>query len=268
MNFRDKRKIFEEFYKKSKPWFRFFHSRDKSIQHISDYYGFHICPGSRDGGCDKRIIEVFWGDRPFDKTLKIDGFKVSDEFLSENGATLHYQLLDSGNVVISLAPAKTKHLGPIEDHIFISMLKNPKKLLKLNYVKRHWSYVKAYMNITSLEGNKNIKNIVITWYLRYFKNTIIDKRQNGPKIYTAIRGVLKFVATVGLSGFLVILIMSLRECKKEDKNYNSNIEIIENLNQVKSNQVDLLMELKDINRKIDENDYKLDNVDKIEIPQR
>jgi hypothetical protein len=266
MNSRDKRKTFDMFYKKSKPWFRFIHSKDKPIQNLSNYYGFIICPGSRDGGCNKRIVEVFWGNRPFDKTVKIKGFSMLDEFLTETGATLQYLLLDNGNVVISLSPAKTENLSPIEETIFISLLRNPKKLLKLNYLKRHWSYVKAYMNITSLEGNKNIKNKIITWYLRNFKITISNKQQKEPKIFIVIKSILKFVATVGLSGFLLIAIMSIKECKSNEENKILNLQIIENLKQVKSSQTDILMDLNNINNKIYDINIKMIDIYKKDEP--
>jgi len=250
MNTKEKRDVFEIFYMKSKPWFRFIHAKDISMQRISRYYGFCICPGGDKGEEDSRIIDVFWGNRPFGKIKRNRGNGRSTAFLAENGAKLNYQLLDSGNVLVSLAPAKTKHLGPIEEFIFVSVIKNPKKLLKINYIRRHWVFIKAYMNITAFEGNKNIKDKLVTFYLRNFKYTICGGRQIEPKIWTALKNLLKFIFTVGLSGFLILTIMSIKECN--NKNDNNSIEIIESINRVNSNQADILFKIGDINNKLND----------------
>jgi hypothetical protein len=215
MNSLEKRNKFRVFYKKAKPFFRFIHSRNKSVQNLSNYYGFYICPGGSNDGCNNRIVEIFWGHRPFDSTTEIISHSITKKFLAEWGAALQYQLLDNGKVIVSLSPAKTEHFGPIESDIFIEMLNNPEKLRKIRYLKKHWLFFKSYMNITSLEGNKNIKFSIITWYLRNFKNIIIDKKLNNPKVITVIKDLIKNIITVGLSGFLLFVITSIKECKSE-----------------------------------------------------
>jgi hypothetical protein len=262
MNSREKRQAFEIFYKKSKPYFRYIHAQDKSIQYLSHHYGFCICPGSSDGGFNKRIVEIFWGSRPFDKVTEVSGLSMTEKFIAERGAGLTYQLLDNGNVVISLSPAKTDYLSPIEGHIFITLLRKPKKLLNIRYLKKHWKYVKAYMNITSLEGSKSIQYKVITWYLRNFKNTLVNKKLNGPKAISTMKEIIKYVITVGLSGFLLLLISSIKECNNNEIEKNYEEKVMESILEIKEIQHNIKDELNAIRTQTINNIEEIDNTNK------
>ena len=95
---------------------------DKRAEIFQNEYMLCICPGSRAGKNEKRVVEVFWGARPYEFETKGRQF----ETLTETGATLFLYRNDTGNVTISLYPAKTKFRQPIESQIALHEWINPK----------------------------------------------------------------------------------------------------------------------------------------------
>ena len=106
-----------------------FESRSKSDERsrrFADFYTLCIVPGGRNGGDDKRLTQVFYGNRPFDQVTKLqadnDGSIVrATRLLTEHGACLHYQCDDSGRVACLLFPAKTEHMATKEDAIVLNI---------------------------------------------------------------------------------------------------------------------------------------------------
>jgi hypothetical protein len=212
-----KRASFETFYKKAKPIFRLLHARDKRAKLLTLSYNFCITPGGRDGGLDKRTVEVFWGMRPFDNKVGITVSGLTSKLLIEHGATLHYYLLDNGNVLVSLYPASSEDFRPIEENIFFDWVKNPTKLLKWRKLRKHWLFFRSYMDVTAFEGNGVLISRLLVWYLRNFRNTIIDKKRRKPKALLVTLDALKYVVTVGLSGFILVALSIYQSKQRESE---------------------------------------------------
>ncbi len=95
-------KDFQTFSDESKELFNGLAESDLRNEFFGGEYSLCITPGGAYGGRDKRRVEVFYGQRPFDADEK--------KLLSERGARLDYYLNDVGAVVCTLIPARTENL--------------------------------------------------------------------------------------------------------------------------------------------------------------
>ena len=128
-------KDFELFYDNCESVFTNLRNEDKRAEKFENEYILSICPGSRAGGNEKRIIEVFWGARPYEYITKGNTWKS----LVEKGATLFFYRNDTGDISISIYPAKTEYIEPIESHIVLHEWIDPKKLNNPKFVKSLWN---------------------------------------------------------------------------------------------------------------------------------
>lgn len=261
----DKYKIFEEFKNTSKDKFNKFAECKFISKAMKDLHSFIVAPGSRNGGLDKRTVEVFFGFRPFDSKQYFQNFEIETELEMEYGATLHYHQLDNGNVIVSLYPARTKSLKVIEESIILDYIKNPKYLLKDKHLLKHLKMLSAYMNKTALEGDPTVVDKIKVWYLKNFKEVIINKKIHNPKYKKVVFEMIKFVLTIGLSGFLIYIISIFTNpnailndrLMKVIANQN---EIINQLNsQSKNNFTDLDRKIEIINKDLK---YIMDKINK------
>lgn len=201
-----KYKEFKAFSNTSKLNFEKISQSDKKIETLNSYYNLCICPGGSQSGMNDRLIEIFYGHRPFD-TQRTNPFdRNSIKVLVENGARLHYNLLDNGQVVAILYPATTDNLTPIEDAIVISCNLSPHQLIKL--YKAHFALFNAYMRCTSLDGMPSLIDKIKVFQLRFSKSYIVDGKKQQTKILSGFVGTLKFAMSVGLSGFLLAAILA------------------------------------------------------------
>lgn len=231
---------FKLFLNNSKNCFEKISQNDIDVKELNELYSFCITPGGRDGGIKDNIVEVFWGLRPYRVEHKISkNGQIQKEHLIERGATLVYSRLDNGKVIVYLTPARTKYFQQQEQFIIIDFAIAPKKINAK--IKRHWLYLKAYMNYTSLHGRKSFKNSIIVWYLRTFKEIIIDDKVCDTKFYKYAVSIVKFALTVGLSGFLLFFISKFGEneaVKLENKILIDKLNNLENkLDKIVSNQL-------------------------------
>lgn len=173
MNVSEKRNEYTKFLRNSKDLFGMLHGSKRKNVELSNIYGFCVCPGGSNGGIDNRVLEVFYGNRPANSYKSIgQNWNISNKIIIEHGALLHYFQLDNGNVLVSLVPARTENIGPVEDEIIIDYIKNIKKLNNIWYLRKHWLFFISYMNQTAIAGNRNILNWIILLYLRNCKRTL------------------------------------------------------------------------------------------------
>lgn len=174
---------------------------------LEDYYGFSICPRGRAGGINSRLIEVFYGNRPYDKEKTVEAdFKIVHHLLSESGAELSMLRDDWGYVCIQLFPAKTKYGKQKEDSVILHSHMDPKRLLRPRFQKKLIQKLNSYMSVTCLEGKPTICDRVRVAFIRLNKHLVIDETVQTILIMKWLGEVLKFVLTVGLSGFLLTII--------------------------------------------------------------
>ncbi|MBP7359777.1 MAG: hypothetical protein KA955_10645 [Prevotella sp.] len=122
----DRNKDFDTFYDESKVIFRNLQQSDRRTEKFERVYMLNVCPGSRCGGENKRVVEVFWGSRIFE----IETQGIHWKSLTEQGSSLFFYRNDTGHVTISLYPAYTDFRKPIEDSITLYRWLDPLKLKK------------------------------------------------------------------------------------------------------------------------------------------
>lgn len=227
----DRRADFDKFYKNSPEVFQTICKNDSSAQMFCNEYMLNICPGSRSGGRDKTIIEVFWGFRLYD--VECNGHKMKSK--TETGATLCFYMTDTEHVMISLYPAYTEKIRPIEDSICLYNLLDPKYLNNHRFIKSLWNDFMAYMQYTSLDGTPSLCQKFRVGYLRLVKHLVIENKWQSTRLHNGCMEIVKYTLTVGLSGcllFLVTFFMQTNETQIVDQlqQVNSNIEkLIEKL---------------------------------------
>ncbi len=225
----DRRNDFDEFYRTAIATFTRFRDNDRRAEKFERIYMLSICPGSRAGGTNNRVVEVFWGSRPFE-TITLGRTWTA---LTEFGATLLFERDDSGFVIISIYPANTDNRKPIESSISLKLWVDPIKLKNEDYLKGLWNDFMAYMEYTSLDGNPTILQRLRISYLRNFKHLVIDNKWTPTKFSLFNREVFKWVLTVGLSGVIVYFVTLMTQPTETQteiqlKEVNRNLENVSN----------------------------------------
>ena len=126
--------------------------------------------------------------------------------LIEKGVALHYRRTDAGTVVCTLFPANTMDLRQREDSIVLDWIRNPKVLQSRRKIKAHWRAFISYMECTSVDGEPTVLDIIRVAYLRFTRHLVIDGRIAKRTFVVAAELILGYTLTVGLSGFLLLLI--------------------------------------------------------------
>jgi hypothetical protein len=223
----ERRNDFDEFYNSAKDTFISFRDEDTRAEKFERIYMLSVCPGSRAGGNNNRIVEVFWGSRPFETITQGNSWKS----LTEYGATLLFERDDSGYVIISIYPAGTDNKKPIESSISLKIWIDPIKLKDKSFLKSRWNDFMAYMEYTSLDGNPTIWQRLKISYLRNFKHLVVDKKWQPTKFSEFSKDVLKWILTVGLSGVIIYFVTLFTQPKTTEteiqlKEVNVNLESV------------------------------------------
>jgi len=195
---------FEKFRDSAEETFKGF-QRNGSSQKFNDRYMLNVCPKGRNGGENERLCEVFYGGAIYDTEVAANkNFQRTRHFLTETGATLAFNLLDDGYVLVELHLPFTERMKPLISSIVLESRIAPKKLAKKN-LKSYWRKLNLSMEVCSLIGSK-------TWYQRLiwsiwlmFQNTIIDSHVQEKKICKILKRILEYTLTVGFSGFLIYI---------------------------------------------------------------
>lgn len=233
-------KEFETFYDNSKTVFEELGKNDKRVEDFQREHKLCVCPGSRAGGNEKRIVEVFWGAKAYEFETRGKNWKS----LSETGASLFFYRNDTGDVTISLNPAKTEYRQPIEDYIALHDWINPKKLNDQKFIKSLWDDFVAYMETTSLDGKPTYFQKLRIWYLRQFKHLVIKQTWTPTKFSEFIKRVTKTSTSVIFSGAVLIFLINRmtnptveteNQLKEINKNFNKVLIQIENISKNNSN---------------------------------
>lgn len=223
----DRRNDFDEFFRTAVATFTEFRDNDPRAEKFQNIYMLNICPGSRAGGTNNRVVEVFWGSRPFETITQGRNWTA----LTEYGATLLYERDDSGFVIVSIYPANTDNRKPIESSIILDIWLDPIKLKDKSFLKKHWNDLMAYMESTSLDGNPTLLQRQRVSYLRTFKNLVVDSIWTPTKFSVFVREVFKWALTVGLSGIIIYALTQLTQPKTTEteiqlKEVNRNLETV------------------------------------------
>ncbi len=173
-------------------------NRDTRAQTLAQIYSLHITPGSRAGGQNHRVVEVFFGSRQIDAFGGVNAWSAVTEF----GASLIFERDDNGEVVVMLYPAHSDNRRPKETCIVLRRSVDPSKLLDDSFLTCLWDRFMAYMEVTCLEGAPSRSQAVTVFWLRYSRPLLINSITVPATLIHHAREVPKYVLTIGVSGFL------------------------------------------------------------------
>ncbi len=185
---------------------------DDRAERLKSQYSFYVVPGGANGGHDKRIVEVFFGLRPFDEVTvtrgESDGVpRLQSTMLSERGARLRYERVDDGSVLTVLHPAVTDNRRPNEDFIILRFRRNPTALQSDYAIGRDWRALLSYMIETSLDAHPTIVDKTRLWWIRLTRKRSVDKKIERPRAVNEFEKIISYAFTVGLSGFLLAILV-------------------------------------------------------------
>lgn len=207
---------FDKFYEGAEELFRTYSDSSQECKHLGDLYSLCICPGGRSGGRNKRKVEIFYGNRPFDSVTTIGkNLQPTEKLETAHGATLSYQRTDDGQVLCCLYPAASENFRPPEDFILLGVVKNPATLKSKS--KQHWKAFLAYMQVTCLDGKPSIFQRIRVFYLRNFKERVVNETVQRRKASEVTGDIVKYAATVGLSGFIILFVTWAKESSDSDQ---------------------------------------------------
>lgn len=217
---------FKEFYAKAKDIFEPLGSNDKNAVDYRNFNMLCVCPGSRAGGQEHDIVEVFWGSRYMESEEKVTMGGVRFEAKYEYGATMMFTKQENGFVSVYLQPSHVNFKKP-ETCIVWKKSVDPASLLKPWYQKYLWSGFMAYMEVTSTDGNPSMWQRFRVYTIRLVNPIIEEITKPYPytdkdgtvriteitetierpiKFVQGLQSVIKWVFQVSLSGVMIFLI--------------------------------------------------------------
>ena len=202
------------------------------------------------GGLDDKQFEVFYGNRPIGGTKSIGqnlGTNIKVDIA--HGASLRYMRTDDGRVLCVLNPAESENLKCPEEGIILEIIKEPAELSRK--AKKHWKSFMAYMETTCIDGEPGWRDKLRTYCLRNFRSLIFTESTNPPRAKQFGATILKYVLTVGLSGFLILLVTWAREGIRDKEADRERTRLIETLERIQALDTDLGKEATSIRRVVE-----------------
>lgn len=154
--------------------------------------GYHVAPGLHEAGgrrarSEQRFFEVFYGARDIHglHDLSSDRLNADWRAMEETGAALLYRQGDDGAVTVYLYPAKTDKLAPLEDAIVLDRITETAALTGVGVMAKHWRALRAYAEVTSLDGEPSAADRALISYLRLVKPQIRAGRVHPPESWRA-----------------------------------------------------------------------------------
>lgn len=249
---------FGKFYKESNTLFKKYADNPES-KRLDSLYSFYVSPGGRFEGLNDKIVDIFYGNRPFNvvRTLN-DNFQETKKFEKASGATLSYQRTDDGYVLCTISPAFSENLHRPEDFIILDMVKSPSKLIKKS--RWHWRFFQAYMESTCLDGNPSMIQKLYMVYLSCFKKYVIDGTLQKRKATKFFCDIMKYALTVGLSGFIILVVSWIKDSNNANQDTERHQELLAAISIISENVRSIADSAKELNESADKN-----HQEKIEI---
>jgi len=202
---------FEKFADSAEATFNALLDADARAKSLSNFYSFYAVKGGAMGGLDKRVFEVFFGNRPIDHVETFESKEGEfpqrqSKLLTERGVCLRYERTDIGTVICTLFPAETKSLHQREDSILLEWIAHPRSLHSQCKLNEHWRAFISYMECTSVDGEPSVLDKLRVSYLRFTQILVIDGRAGRRRITSVAGSIFSYALTIGLSGFLLTLI--------------------------------------------------------------
>ena len=166
--------------------------------------------GGRQGGQDKRLVEVFFGSVPYDtidyedRGLAKNASAGGHRILCESGPCLFYQRADTGDVVCILQPAVTDEHKTSEDMIVLQTVSRPCTLNALAHC--HWQDLLAYRECTSVNGAPSHRQRLRYFCLRHFRRYGSDHKAQPARVPNSIKQLGIITASFILGGVITTTI--------------------------------------------------------------
>lgn len=189
--------------------FRAIAANDPDHSSLEAIYAFHVIHGGREGGHQKQIVEIFYGNRPYDAVVELEYKptpRLQRRLLAESGASLIYERVDNGSALVTLMPAKSERFSRREEMVLLSKIYHTETLTGIGTLERHWRIFSSYMEYTSLDGLPNLADRIRVWWILGTRILIVDGKEQPRLIARWALEIVKFSLTVGLAGFLLEII--------------------------------------------------------------
>ena len=207
---------FQIFIRLAEGWFPSIAQADDRHEFLAKTYGFYVSPGGRLGGVDKRVLDVYYGNRPVDYVCELREQSERNEefsmpvpckrFLTERGASLRYQRADDGSVVCFLEPARSEGWRRRESGIILAVIREPRVLTGRPILEKHWRTLISYFQCSSLDGRPTILDRLRTWWVLFTRPVLVDGRVASRRVLLVGGEILKWALTIGLSGALLEIV--------------------------------------------------------------
>lgn len=194
---------FNDFAERSEGIFKQFLTDTSSAKRFDDFFMLNVWNDKNHPKNNVTYVNVAFGSRPLTVSHHNKGFSST----VEEGARLTFYRMETGQVTVTLYPAKTDSRKPLEDAIVLCECIDPKDLSDEKKLKKYWNDLVSYMECTTIDGNPTFSQKRRVSRLRFVKHLIIDNvYQSTNKRTERWQDIKKFVLTVGLSGFLFYII--------------------------------------------------------------
>jgi hypothetical protein len=99
-----------------------------------------------------RMLEVFFGARPFDQETRRREDGLTYEAIIEVGGTLRYYRQDNDRIVVFIHPPIPRYVDCPHQFYVLDLIGNRPKLRSSDTLKRHLRYLLAMMEVHSVDG--------------------------------------------------------------------------------------------------------------------
>lgn len=209
-----RRRDFDDFVEHARATFARIAAQDPRNAFFDAMYSLRVTPGGARGGLDRRLVEVFYGNRPIEAVTEFvtrEGRepRLQERLLAEHGACLFYQHMDSGIVLAGLRPAGSEGFRRREEMIPLEWIRGTHALTGPGTLERHWRAFVSYMEYTSLEGEPTLGDRLRVWWMLFVRPTVVKGEHATALCWRAGAVAARFALTVGLSGFLLAIVQAL-----------------------------------------------------------
>lgn len=250
---------FDKFYEDAKELFESYADSTPECKRLGDLHSLCICPGWRHGGLDKRIVEIFYGNRPFDSVTTIDkNLQPTKKLETAHGATLSYERTDDGQVLCDLYPAASENFRPPEDFIRLGVVKNPATLKSKS--KQHWKTFLAYMQVTCLDGKPSIFQRIRVFYIRIFKERFVNGTVQRRKASEFTGAIVKKAALVAslfqASSYIIAKTSEAIEAviQRIDQNTSKNLRVLNDADSKNTTRIENAISQLELGKKVKDAD--------------
>lgn len=156
-------------------------------------------------GADARTVEVYYGERKLTGYQPLAQQRLRETWrgATEKGASLLYAQGDDSVVTVYLHPAETDAVKAEEDGILLARYQDLEAMTGRGVLESHWGALRAYAEVTSLDGEPTLAQTALTRWLRFTRPVIRDGRRRPAAMLDMAQSVLRYAGAVLLGAWLI-----------------------------------------------------------------